>query len=515
MNKGKYLNDILTTYESDDIISNKLIDLQIDKIGSKEFIAQHAYINKLNMQVIKNILTGGEDPIMQQFVDRDRIKPLIKELFTINAFKTFVYPTIKTTIAQLSSIKSYLILYHEACVINLIENFLFNVTACIAADDFIVDVIEYCYKMITKYFNHPLNTKPIENKKGSLQEEMKKLESKINEHPEVELNEKNIEIDFSIAMCCINILRYISDHLKQLPFPVCHHMMNAKDIPLLFVTVMENRPWIRKIINDKKEETEEIYENNQWVKKSANSIPKLEAQVWITIYNLLMNVETNKKYEITDFRQNQLLRLRKYFSTTLYDLIPNMTDLYRSIEQMALMNYGNTLTVNPFIIEMVPQLTKVFKLSEQEIKSIGQKVVKEYFEISKETLRDELSPINDVYNVDNIEYFMEDPKCSQCGKDATSRCSRCKSEWYCGKECQVKRWKEHKEICKTLAELNKEAENKKQKKEVIQTSSRQPEIIEIKKQDEGVTELIKESSPNKTTTEKTKEELSKELDELD
>ena len=27
-----------------------------------------------------------------------------------------------------------------------------------------------------------------------------------------------------------------------------------------------------------------------------------------------------------------------------------------------------------------------------------------------------------------MEYFMDDPKCANCGKDATQRCSRCKSD---------------------------------------------------------------------------------------
>ena len=154
MNKAKYLNDLLTSYESEDIISNRLIDIKLEEIGSKQFIQQHAYINKLNMQVIKNILSGGEDQIMSQFIDHEKLKPLIKELFTMNAFKHSIYPLIKTQIANLSSIKSYLILYHEACVANILENFFYSITACQAADDYIVDMIEYCYTMINRYLGY-------------------------------------------------------------------------------------------------------------------------------------------------------------------------------------------------------------------------------------------------------------------------------------------------------------------------------------------------------------------------
>ena len=492
MNKAKYLNDLMTQYESEEIISKRINEITFDMIGSGDFIQHHAYLNKLNMQEMKNILTGGEDIIMTQFIDHDKLKLLIKELYTVNTFKEKVYPTIKDKIIKLCSIKTYFILYHEAVLVNLIENFLYSITACQAAEDYLVDVIEYAYKMISKYVAYKMKNPDdtlnygnnsslfgnnnILNEELSLEEKIKKINEQVKdkENDIKEMDEKYKEIEFGIAMSCINILRYISDHLEQLPFPVRHHMMNVKDVPVLFVTLMELRPWRRKIMkyNDKskkKEEVEEIYENNNWTSLIEHKFPKLEAQVLITIYNLVMNQDNNKKYEITEYRQNQLLRLRKFFSEVLYDQIPQMMNLYRSLENMSLMTYGNTLTVNPFIVEMVPILSgnKIFKLTEDQINKIGNKIVKNYFEnLSKEKLAKELEPVNEIYNLDNIEYFMEDPVCAQCGKLANSRCSRCKSEWYCSKECQIKRWKEHKAICKTLAALFKENENDLSKKKI-------------------------------------------------
>ena len=38
--------------------------------------------------------------------------------------------------------------------------------------------------------------------------------------------------------------------------------------------------------------------------------------------------------------------------------------------------------------------------------------------------------------------------CDHCGKtNANAQCSRCKSAYYCGRECQSASWKEHKKIC--------------------------------------------------------------------
>lgn len=36
--------------------------------------------------------------------------------------------------------------------------------------------------------------------------------------------------------------------------------------------------------------------------------------------------------------------------------------------------------------------------------------------------------------------------CALCSKEATKRCSRCKSTWYCSTECQKQDWKNHKKI---------------------------------------------------------------------
>ena len=552
MKKAKYLNDLMTQYESEEIISKKINEISFEKIGSAEFIQHHAYLSKLNMQEMKNILTGGEDIIMTQFIDNDKLKLLIKELYIINTFKEKIYPNIKEKIINLCSIKSYFILYHEAVLVNLIENFLYSITACQAAEDYLVDVIEYSYKMISKYIsykmknpddtlnygNNSLNNNI--NEELSLEEKIKKINEQVKDKKNdiKEMDNKYKEIEFQIAMSCINILRYISDHLEQLPFPVRHHMMNVKDVPILFVTLMELRPWKRKILKynqkeNKKEEIEEIYENNNWTTLIEHKLPKLEIQILITIYNLVMNQDNNKKYEITEYRQNQLLRLRKYFSEDLYDQIPQMMNLYRSLENMSLMTYGNTLTVNPFIVEMVPILSgnKIFKLTEEQIKLIGNNIVSKYFEnLNREKLAKELEPINEIYNLDNIEYFMEDPICAQCGKLANSRCSRCKSEWYCSKECQIKKWKEHKTVCKTLAALFKENENDLSKKKIEfnhikvsgeqisqETSEGDLDINKIKEENDKkmekiLIEEIKEKNEKKENKNKEKEIEKKEKD---
>jgi predicted Zn-ribbon and HTH transcriptional regulator len=518
MNKGKYLNDVLTNMEAEEIISRKLIDYDYYSIGSGEFIKHHAYLNKLNMQSVKNALIGGEDFIMEYFVANEKIKPLIKELFIINSFKSLIFPKIKKELSIGSSIKAYLCIYHEAVIVNLLENFFYSVTACLAADDHIVDIIEYCYKKITRCMSKHNEYK---NKTLPSGDKNKFEFTKMSQDNELDSNFE--EIEFNLAMCSISILRYISDHLNQLPFPVRHHMMNVKDIPLLLVALMEIHPWVREYQTDKNETVTEIFENNQWHKlQPGNKIPKLEAQVWITVFNLFMNQDNTKKYEITEFRKTNLLRLRKFMNETLFDQIPPLQQFFRALEEMSLMEYSAVQTSNPFIVEMIPVLynKKYFtQISEEEFTKISAKIIG-YFKLNPTEMKKEMEVLSEIFNTNNLEYFMDDPKCANCGKDASSRCSKCKSEWYCGKECQIKRWKLHKTFCTRFSEMMLKTSNENEKENESDNNINTPQKISshLNVKNNLITEInidkdIKEVNQPKTEQEQPK--ITREFDELD
>ena len=62
-------------------------------------------------------------------------------------------------------------------------------------------------------------------------------------------------------------------------------------------------------------------------------------------------------------------------------------------------------------------------------------------------------------------------RCGGCGKELRMKddpppaaCARCKSRWYCGKDCQVKDWQRatngHKEMCAVLAALTAKNDDK-------------------------------------------------------
>ena len=117
-----------------------------------------------------------------------------------------------------------------------------------AADDVLVELIDYCYRKFVgltekcsklgdgEYLfpSKPINVKDV---KTDLEGDQK----------------KNLEtIEFTCVMACFSIIRFISDHTESLAVPIIHQMMENNDIPCVLVPLLELKPWLR--VNHKGEE---------------------------------------------------------------------------------------------------------------------------------------------------------------------------------------------------------------------------------------------------------------------
>lgn len=462
MNKGKYLNDTISSIEIEEIVK-KLSPLKIEEYCSIETIKAYSIYEKLNMQSYKNSVLGTEDFIMNTFVNEEKIKEVIVNLFVIELFKLKIFPLIKEELSSSKfCVKAYFCLHFESTLINLLEKFFYFITACQAADNLLLDVVEYCYYYIS---TNLVSDRLVKQLKVI---ETVKLDEKDVDHLE-ELTSKQKDIEYSNSIACVSIIRFISDHLDQLSFPITNHLLNSKDFPLLLVEVIEAKPWEKKDENTK--EITHIYEENKWVslkskekEKLQGSFSKYEAQVWLCLYNLL--IVQGGKYEITDFRKNIIMKLKKHMNQRLYDQIPPIVNLYRALEELSISNPSsvNSMLTKSILVEMIPELF-LFNHSNKcdkalDFKMLAGKILEGFFK--KADLKEEMRIITEVYTPENLDYFMENPKCGNCGNEATNRCKQCKSEWYCSKECQIMRWKNgHKEFCLKMKAMNEELEKNK------------------------------------------------------
>jgi len=118
----------------------------------------------------------------------------------------------------------------------------------------------------------------------------------------------------------------------------------------------------------------------------------------------------------------------------------------------------------------------------KEYDSIAKRQAPIYLGHNKDVFQDEMSKLIATFDKEPVQAFLSDKmqQASLIGADRTccvvcrqpnakNRCSRCRSERYCGRECQVKHWPSHKGAC---------SEKKRAEEEREKDGARITEIIE-------------------------------------
>jgi hypothetical protein len=72
------------------------------------------------------------------------------------------------------------------------------------------------------------------------------------------------------------------------------------------------------------------------------------------------------------------------------------------------------------------------------------------YQVKFDTGEEEVVPISQLDNQKGWNILKEiNPWCAVCqSENKLSKCSKCRSVYYCSSECQLKDWSEHKKICK-------------------------------------------------------------------
>lgn len=81
------------------------------------------------MQAHINAVTRGDEFVMEAFATFDKINVLVHELITSRVWKSYVFPKVRGKISKFESLRSYILLYHEIVVCNLLECMLYHATA--------------------------------------------------------------------------------------------------------------------------------------------------------------------------------------------------------------------------------------------------------------------------------------------------------------------------------------------------------------------------------------------------
>eukprot|EP00472_Partenskyella_glossopodia_P006242 CAMPEP_0197521582 /NCGR_PEP_ID=MMETSP1318-20131121/6847_1 /TAXON_ID=552666 /ORGANISM="Partenskyella glossopodia, Strain RCC365" /LENGTH=587 /DNA_ID=CAMNT_0043073635 /DNA_START=67 /DNA_END=1830 /DNA_ORIENTATION=+ len=438
----------------------------VEEVGSKAWMRQHNLVEQLNIQAHQNALTRHDEYVVEALLNEDKIPTLIHHLLATEAWREKIFPLMHKEIQGSAAIKVYVALYHEATICNLLEVLLFHSNACESGGDAMCELAEYCYRKLLR-----LSTKAIVPPKPEGKLDLKQVSAMESESEADALSKQVEDISFSTAMSCITLMRFLTEHVHMLPVSVPRQLLDNLDVLMVLVPLMEASPWQRRSSSGI-----EKYVENKWMKierKDRFRLSKIEAQVWLSIYNLLMDKGCRTLYDFTNYRKEVLMRLKRYMNDLLKDQLPILKDLQRLLEELSLMKMPAPakplhLVVPVSLIRESIYMSASTKKdrTEDEWSQIAKSQLAGPFSANHKDRAEEMRALAETYGGGVMEALIEDPKCARCGKPATNRCSRCQHEWYCSRKCQLKSWKKHKTACGLLASAisNKKQQEKEMKK---------------------------------------------------
>uniref|UniRef100_A0A8D0A3F4 Zinc finger MYND domain-containing protein 10 n=1 Tax=Sander lucioperca TaxID=283035 RepID=A0A8D0A3F4_SANLU len=411
----------------------------LKEVGSERWFRQHEYIEKLNMQAILNASAMHDEFIKELLVSFGKIPVLVHEMILVEVWKHKVFPILYQLqdFNPNNTFHLYMVIHHEATVINLLETIMYHKDSCEAADDSVLDLVDYCHRKLTLLAREAVGSS-IEVLRAEMYGE---------------LQMQNAALEFEISLKAVSVLRYITDHTESIS--VINRMLCTHNMPCVLVQLIDCCPWSRCKEGISHFLHIKFYINGRWQKipvEDRLKMTKLDGQVWISLYNLLLKEDCQRKYDFNNFNKNQLLKLRGFLTEVLIDQLPNLVELQRYLAHLAVTDPAPPK--KELILEQIPEMwNHIVRENSGRWKAIAKYQVKETFSPSESDLRLQAQRLAKMYNLDVMESLLpEKPKCGSCGKEATKRCSRCQGEWYCHRECQVKHWSKHKRACQLMAE---------------------------------------------------------------
>ncbi|XP_044735852.1 zinc finger MYND domain-containing protein 10 [Chrysoperla carnea] len=435
--------NVLLASEAEFYINNISIGT-IEDIGTKKWINWHQRLQKLNQQAVLEASELREEAIKEFLVSYNKLSILVHEAILMSVWRTKILPRLlKLQPEPENTFFLYSALYHEATAISLLEIVLYHADSCEVLNDVVLDLIDYVYDAITCVIalKSKIKTSVTDG------ENITDIEQIVRE----EFPRQRDNLVFDIGMRCISIIFHIIVNVERFPLCATNRMLTTLDVPLLLVQLIEDKPWIK--VNSKNETLH--YIEGKWKVVTGEAEMKLtghEAHVWLALRQILMNSNTPNIYEYNEYRKNQLIRLQKYLTEVVLDQIPPLIDLKQWLCQLSVSDPPSQK--KPIIIELVPEIKqKILSSISKKLKSMTITHAKRFFTTNKDELLEIANSLNDAYNTDFLEKMIEKSEnnqgqiCAGCGRNGLKKCSKCKNEWYCGRECQVNHWPQHKENC--------------------------------------------------------------------
>lgn len=433
------------------IITSTEVELYIEsfnhydfgEIGSSGWLLRHKRLQELSQQAVIEASDYREEYVKNMFITLEKVPELVYEAISISVWRQKILPKLLDLRPEdcPTNLTVYIVLMHELTAANLLETVMFHSDSCVQLDDKIYDLLDYAAESVSVLISLVSSGYKME---GPLT-----TTAGLTNEEEFDYQKKHFQ--FQLGTLCTSILCYIVEHLPKLPVGVGARLVVAHDLPLMMAELISLQMWVKQ--DDKGWHK---YINGKWKHVTGGDIIKVapvEGQIWICLRQLLLDQSVMSYYDLSDFRRSRLSKVQRFLHDTFIDQLPPLCDLKHFLVTMSLTSQGEQSNRKAMLLEIVPEIKNDLLIKYRgKWNDIALKQAELLFRKDHEAMMDIAKTISGSYSNEALEFFDQQGEtiCGNCGKGASKKCSRCKGEWYCGRECQLQRWALHKDICDQL-----------------------------------------------------------------
>lgn len=376
-----------------------LCKFDLSQVGSIAWMEQHRKFEKLNIQAHQNATSNSDEYVLEAFLTFNKLEVLIYDLLVLEAWKDSVYPLLIDKLAGRNSMRLYFILYHEATLVNLLEVFLYYRHVCEAGGEKMLEIVDYVGRKLTRLnntsYDFRLHDLTIQKNLKLTAENAKEYANQLSKQSPIdELKNHFMDIEFRICISTVSISRFLSEHADVMPLSVISRITDTHDFLILFIPLIENPPWTRRLDNG-------IWQkliDHKWndVKPiDLLKITKYEGQPWLALYFLLAKEVFRERYHLNTFRKNQLLRVRKYINEMLLDQLPFLADIQRYMDELSMTDVPepSSLSGNVFLFQQVAIIRESI-IKNKNYQEIANKQIEDIFTMTDRNDLDLLAMAN-------------------------------------------------------------------------------------------------------------------------
>ncbi|ETW37938.1 hypothetical protein PFTANZ_01369 [Plasmodium falciparum Tanzania (2000708)] len=296
---------------------------------------------------------------------------------------------------------------------------------------YMINIISYVYSNLVSF----LGTK-------SEQYFVKPISEMLINEMVLEEEDNTYNIDkLKIYLNIINILRNITDRIHLLNNTVVNKIVDY-DMLLILIPLIEKKPWRHQNY---------VFEKNEWIRTDDHTLCSVEKQLRKYMnehmYEQLPPIKSLHTF-IEHLYISKSIFPDKKNSYLMIDVVPEIFDEIKNDvlkNKKDIMSLFNNIRIKKELLKNISDVYLCIYEFDQENKRNKNKSSQN--EEHKKMIKQEKEKINETENKQNDD---ECYLCNNCKELAELQCSQCKKTYYCSKECQMKDWINHRDVCSNI-----------------------------------------------------------------